>query len=252
MTAEIESNLRGLRRSAPSRLVPSVELGTGLVEGYAPYQSPLGEVVVTFNPRGVSSVDLATGDFEERFCGRRGKGLIRALPPAQWQRLIEKALETGNPGGLPLDLGWLSAFRRQVLEIAGTIPRGQVRPYSWLAAQVGRAGAARAVGSTMAHNPVPLIIPCHRVVRSDGRIGAYSLGGAENKWSLLEHEGAQPEHLEALASTGIRYLGSNTTRIFCYPTCRNARRINQPHLVRFSTKESAVSSGYRPCRVCQP
>ena len=252
MTAEIESRLRHLRGVAPPLLVASVEVGTGLVEGYAPYQSPLGEVVVTFNPRGVSSVDLALGDFEERFFGRRGKRLTRALPPAEWQRLIGKALEKGNPGDLPLDLGSLSGFRRQVLETAGTIPRGQVRPYSWLAAQMGRAGAARAVGSTMAHNPVPLIIPCHRVVRSDGRIGEYSLGGPENKWSLLRSEGADPEHLEELASRGVRYLASDSTRIFCLPTCRNARRITETHLVRFTTKESAASSGYHPCRICLP
>ena len=77
--------------------------------------------------------------------------------------------------------------------IATTIPRGQVRPYQWLAQEAGKPGAARAVGSTMANNPVPLIVPCHRVVRADGSIGQYSLGGVENKRLLLAVEGWNPQ-----------------------------------------------------------
>ncbi|HUO46136.1 MAG TPA: methylated-DNA--[protein]-cysteine S-methyltransferase [Acidimicrobiia bacterium] len=250
--ASLGTSLGNLRTIAPPRLLTGIELGTGLTDGYARYDTVLGEVFVTFNIRGVSSVDLTTGDFEERFRSRFGRPLIRALPPLAWQKGIGRALEEGRPGSLPIDFGALTGFQRQVLEVAATIPRGQVRPYSWLARQTGREGAARAVGSTMARNPVPLIVPCHRVVRSDGRIGAYSLGGATNKWSLLEAEGAGPARLEEMAAAGVRYLGSDSTGIFCHPTCNNARRITPTHLRRFRTKESAASSGYRPCSACRP
>ena len=105
------------------------------------------------------------------------------------------------------------------------IPRGEVRPYGWIASEIGHPAAVRAVGTALGHNPVPLLIPCHRVVRSDGHIGQYSLGGPENKRTLLEWEGADPDELERLAKAGIRYFGSDTTHIVCHPTCHHARRV---------------------------
>jgi O-6-methylguanine DNA methyltransferase len=250
--ASLEDRLSRLGGSAPARLVPAVELGTGLVDGYALYDSPLGEVAVTFNPRGVTSVDLADQAFPQRFQTRFGRQARAALPPPAWQTAIGRALEQGRPGRLPIDFGSLTGFQQAVLTIAATIPRGQVRPYAWLAAESGRPKAARAVGSTMARNPVPLIVPCHRVVRSDGLIGEYSLGGPSNKRSLLRAEGIDSGYLEALATAGYRYLGSDTTGIFCLPTCSNARRITPAHLLRFADKDSAESIGFRACRQCRP
>ena len=72
------------------------------------------------------------------------------------------------------------------------IPRGEVRPYGWIAAEIGRPKAVRAVGTALGHNPVPLIVPCHRVVRTDGTIGQYSLGGPGNKRTILSAEGLDP------------------------------------------------------------
>ena len=132
------------------------------------------------------------------------------------------------------------------------IPRGEVRPYGWVAAEIGRPKAIRAVGTALGHNPVPLIVPCHRVVRTDGTIGQYSLGGPGNKRAILRSEGLDPDGMEALAAAGVRYLGSDTTRIVCLPTCRAARRITAPHVVRFRSMRAAVESGYRPCRICRP
>lgn len=248
----IASQLQTLAVRAPLLLVRAVELGTGLVDGYARYDSPLGEVIVTFNPRGVTSVDLDAGDPEGRFEARFGRQAAAALPPRRWQTAIGRAIEQGRPGALPVDFGKLSDFQQTILRIAATIPRGQVRPYSWLAVQAGKPGAARAVGSTMARNPVPLIVPCHRVVRSDGRIGNYSLGGPENKWSLLSWEGAEPGHLEDLASSGFRFVGSDTTGVFCHPSCAQARRISDAHIQKFRSKESAGSAGFQPCARCRP
>lgn len=250
--AEIATQLESLTVRAPRLLVRAVEVGTGLVDGYSRYGSALGDVIVTFNPTGVTSVDLDEGDPEGRFESRFGRRATPALPPRQWQAAIGRALEQGRPGSLPLDFGKLSEFQQTILRIATTIPRGQVRPYSWLAVQAGKPGAARAVGSTMARNPVPLIVPCHRVVRSDGRIGNYSLGGPDNKWSLLTWEGAEPGRLEDLASRGFRFVGSDSTGVFCHPSCAQARRISPAHLQRFRSIESAASAGFRPCARCRP
>ena len=90
-----------------------------------------------------------------------------------------------------VDLPNCAPFARNVLATCRQIPFGQTRSYSQLAAQVSRARAARSVGTAMARNPVPLIVPCHRVVRSDGRLGGFSaFGGTNTKQRLLRHEQA--------------------------------------------------------------
>ena len=88
---------------------------------------------------------------------------------------------------LPLDLTGLSGFRRDVLLRTARIPFGDRLSYGELAAAAGRPGAARAVGSAQGANPLAIVIPCHRVVRSDGAVGDYA-GGSEAKRWLLEHE----------------------------------------------------------------
>jgi O-6-methylguanine DNA methyltransferase len=248
----IEDQLGSLRRTAPTGVTTGALLGTGHVDGYAVFESPVGEVVVSFNPAGVSSVDLADDASEKRFTVRIGRTMVPAQPPPGWDGKIGRAIDRGTPGDLPIDFRSVTPFRRTVLEVAATIPRGQVRSYGWLARQVGNEGATRAVGSTMASNPVPLIVPCHRVVRTDGTIGNYSLGGVHNKRELLAHEGTDPEWLEQLARRGVRYVGSGTTHIVCHPTCSHARRITDPHRVEFSDLDAAVTSGFRPCEVCRP
>lgn len=248
----LEDQLKTLRREAPRAMTTGALLGTGHIDGYAVFESPVGDVVVSFNPAGVSSVDLADDASEERFTERIGRRMTLARPPKGWDVKIGRAIEHGRPGDLPIDFRSVTPFRRSVLEMTASIPRGQVRSYGWLARQVGNDGATRAVGSTMASNPVPLIVPCHRVVRTDGTIGNYSLGGPHNKRELLSLEGADPEWLESLARRNIRFVGTDSTRIVCHPTCANARRITAPHLVTFSGLEEALDRGYRPCAVCKP
>lgn len=97
-------------------------------------------------------------------------------------------------GGIPgfdiriIDLGECSDFQRKVLQEERKIPRGEVRSYGWIARRIGKPGAARAVGNALSANPFPLVIPCHRAVRSDGSIGGFQ-GGPAMKIDLLEMEG---------------------------------------------------------------
>lgn len=91
----------------------------------------------------------------------------------------------------PVDLQTCTEFQRRVLEACRTIPWGQTWTYAQLAAAAGYPGAARAVGQCMAANPIPLVIPCHRVVGSDGRLRGYSgPGGLAMKLRLLQLESA--------------------------------------------------------------
>lgn len=248
----IESQLAGMLRGLPDGVAEGVALGTGLADGYGLYESPLGTVAVTFNVEGVSSVDLADDEWKNRFVERFGRSVLRAEPPSAWGRYIEPAIDRGTPGKLPVDLRSVTPFQRNVLMVAATIPKGEVRPYGWIASEVERPGAARAVGSTMASNPVPLVVPCHRVVRADGHIGAYSLGGPHNKWELLEHEGANPGRLEELAAHHVRVEGNRSTGVYCYPTCRAIRRSKPDNVVDFSDADRARSDGFRACKICRP
>ena len=90
------------------------------------------------------------------------------------------------------DLDWTghSGFSVAVWKVTRTIPLGATKTYRWVSDRIGRDGASRAVGSALARNPFPLVVPCHRVVRHDGDLGGFSgPGGVLLKRKLLEHEG---------------------------------------------------------------
>ena len=247
--------LAGLREPAPAGLAHSTLVAVGLADDYAVMDSPIGPLRVAWNARGVSTVEEAPDDgaFEARFHARTGRVARRrdALPDGL-ARKIERRLAGDRHNRIDLDLRGSTEFERAVWMKALEIPRGEVRPYGWIAAEIGRPRAVRAVGTALGHNPVPLIVPCHRVVRSDGMIGQYSLGGPRNKRTILAGEGADPDQLEALARAGVRYFGSDTTRIYCLPTCHDARRVTERHLVHFPSARDAAKAGYRPCKHCRP
>lgn len=243
---------------APPTLVPVVLVRTGLADGYWAVATPVGPAYVAWNGTGVSAVVLgnewagdAPAGFEAAFGERIGRRVVPAPPPVELARAVERRLEGDRSVGVRFDLRGLTEFERAVLAKASEIPRGEVRPYAWIAKEIGRPGAVRAVGSSLGRNPIPLLIPCHRVLRSDGRVGDYVFGG-DAKRALLEAEGAGPGHLEDLARAGVRYFGSDTTKIYCYPTCRCARRTTERHLMTFPSAGAAAGAGYRPCKVCRP
>lgn len=101
----------------------------------------------------------------------------------------------GSPRDIPMTPDWSrlpGGFRGRALRACHLIHRGEVITYGELAARAGSPGAARAAGSAMAANPLPVVIPCHRVVGAAGRVGQYSAGGPGAKRRMLEAEGALP------------------------------------------------------------
>ncbi len=244
-------DVRDLRASAPATLRFAVLESVGIVDSYAEAEfEPLGIVYVAASGRGVTHVDVSpdADTFAEDYRVRFGRPLRRGAVP----RAALRALEAGRTTGFDVDLRSVGDFDRSALTVTRHIPRGEVRSYSWVAREIGRDRAVRAVGSAMANNPIPLLIPCHRVVRSDGRIGEYGLGGPEVKRRLLRHEGLEPAELERLASRGVRLVGSDTTHVTCLPSCRDARRITARHRVEFVSAEAARTAGFRACRHCRP
>ncbi|HEX5828791.1 MAG TPA: methylated-DNA--[protein]-cysteine S-methyltransferase [Candidatus Limnocylindrales bacterium] len=244
-----------LARTAPDHLADDVLVETGHVDRMAPVDSPLGTLWVAWNGRGVSEVEQAASgvDAAARHGARTGRRtvLADALPPALADA-IRRRLAGESRVRIPLDLRGRTEFEVAVWTKALEIPRGEVRPYGWIAAEIGRPKAVRAVGTALGHNPVPLIVPCHRVVRTDGTIGQYSLGGPGNKRTILAAEGLDADSLEDAARRGERLSGSTTTRIVCWPTCRHARRTQDRYRVSFRSLREAGARGYRPCKVCRP
>jgi O-6-methylguanine DNA methyltransferase len=240
---------------APAHVAEDVLVDTGLADRMAPMDSPLGTLWVAWNGRGISEVELAPDGAEaaarhERRTGRRTS--VAAALPHELAAAIGRRLAGETRVRIPLDLRGRTEFEVAVWTKALEIPRGEVRPYGWIAAEIGRPKAVRAVGTALGHNPVPLIVPCHRVVRTDGTIGQYSLGGPGNKRTILAAEGLDPEGLEDAARRGERLSGSTTTRIVCWPTCRHARRTQGRYRVSFRSLREAGAKGYRPCKVCRP
>jgi O-6-methylguanine DNA methyltransferase len=103
---------------------------------------------------------------------------------------VVNAIRGGIPDVSYCDLEDLSPFTRSVLESACRIPLGETRSYEWVAGDIGMPGAARAVGNALAANPVPLAIPCHRVIGRNGEVGEYALGRT-TKRALLSAEGLE-------------------------------------------------------------
>jgi O-6-methylguanine DNA methyltransferase len=187
---QLLQDLRGMGHGvrAPAGLLERVMDELDLGDRYTSLQTELGPVFVAWNRMGVSAVMKTTsaGEFEARFGERFG----RSARPAP---------------GLPADFGErfdlrsVTEFERAVLLKAREIPRGEVRTYGWIAAQLGRPLAVRAVGSALRKNPVPILIPCHRVVRSDGHIGNYALGGRDSKTLILAAEGLREDQIQQMA-----------------------------------------------------
>ena len=245
-----------LLRETATRITPAQDQAVlvngvlaGATDSFFGVDSPIGAVYVAVGPNGVRH--LAPAASEEEFIRRYRERFKRFVAPAATGLvgdLAEKIAATlaGERMEVPLDLSWATPFQRRVLQTVRDIPRGEVRPYVWVAREAGSPGASRAVGNVMANNPVPLLVPCHRVVRNDGRTGSYAFG-ADEKVRLLKLEGVSPEEI-----SDAPYVATPTTGIVCHATCRNARRIQPENRRTFRSAGNAFAAGYRPCKVCRP
>ena len=237
---------------APTGFAERVLASAGVADSYALFDSVLGRVYVAWNRLGVSAAMRAPSadEFEAWFRKEIGRELVRVAPPADMAARIEDQLS--GKRRMKFDLRGLTPFSQAVLLKTLTIPRGQVRPYGWIAREIGHPAAVRAVGTALANNPIPYFIPCHRVIRSDGVIGNYGGGGPEAKKSILTLEGVQLRRLQDLARSGLRYEGVRSTKIFCFPTCWHGRTVREENFVYFHDEAEARAAGYRPCKDCRP
>lgn len=144
----------------------------------------------------------------------------------------------------------VSLFQKKVLQKLLEVPRGAVVSYQALGAAAGAPKGARAVGNAMHNNPLPIYVPCHRVIASDGGIGGYG-GGIARKLQLLRSEGfALPQAAVRLPDSFV--LGHRQTKIYCRQTCRTAAHVDRSRLMFFAGGRQAQQAGMRPCKICQP
>ena len=172
----------------------------------------------------------------------------RAATPAGARRHVEQArveLAQYLAGRravftVPLDLGGIGPFQAKVLAEARRIPFGTVESYGAIADRVGHPRAARAVGNALGANPVPIIVPCHRVIRGSGTWDHYAFGREVKT------------HLLALERTTPALVGSRTTGIVCLRGCPHGEQIAGAQGVLFASLRAAERAGYRQCRECRP
>jgi O-6-methylguanine DNA methyltransferase len=250
-----ESNLRefgsATRRSVAPDFTAKVFSRCSL-DRYTVAQSTLGDVYVAWTADGVSALRLAQDEhaFEAWYGERFGRRCVRAVEDDPTSSAARAKLR-GEDVTVPLDLSDCSPFEQRVLDHAAKIRRGHARPYAWLAREVGMPEATRAVGNALGHNPVPLLIPCHRIIRTDNTIGGYVFG-SDLKRTLLEEEGVDFGALERVTRRGFRYVGSGDGT-FCLPTCGSvAKHVDSPGYVGLRSLEDAHNHGLVPCPSCRP
>ena len=215
--------------------------------------SRLGATFVAFTGAGVQfvrSAESVHGDaaaFAEAYRDRFGRPL-RPAGRAPAGLLVALA---GRPTPVRLDLRGLSDFERDVLTATSRIPVGQIRPYGWVAREAGCPRAVRAVGSVLARNPVPLLIPCHRVVRADGLLGDYMFGST-HKEQLLRAEQMNVDEVAALARRGCTSWAATPPAWSASPPARPPAGSPPPTATASAPSAAALAAGYRPCHHCRP
>jgi len=158
--------------------------------------SPLGPLFLAASSRGLCNVDF--GLSEASFLAELDPLARTEHSPAALASIASQLHDyfDGSRTGfdVPLDLSSVTPFQLSVLQAARTIPTGTVWTYGQLARAIGKPRASQAVGQALGHNPVPIVIPCHRVIAGDGSLGGYSGGGGlTSKRLLLNLEGALPD-----------------------------------------------------------
>ncbi|MFQ5923272.1 MAG: methylated-DNA--[protein]-cysteine S-methyltransferase [Anaerolineales bacterium] len=157
--------------------------------------SAVGPLLVAVSDQGVVAIEFGTDEagFVRELEARHGVTAIRSMERSRetMSQILQYLSGDRRSFELEIDLRGSTEFQRKVLEAAVSVPPGYVATYGEIAARIGKPQSSRAVGQALARNPIPIIVPCHRVVAADGALTGYSgAGGIETKAHLLRLEGA--------------------------------------------------------------
>jgi methylated-DNA-[protein]-cysteine S-methyltransferase len=249
--AAIENMLRIARRRLARALAPirrSVAR-VGVIE------SSLGRLLVAESTRGLVALTyLDSRDGETVIVALKRKfDLVEDRATAEQIGAEIKRHLAGDRDAIahrPIDLSLVvSEFQRRALKRLRNVPPGSVVTYQGLAAAIGSPSSQRAIGTTMASNPLPIYVPCHRVIKSDGTIGNYG-GGVARKLKLLRAEGFAVDRGDRVPPEAV--YGHWQSRIFCRPTCSAVRRAERKQWIIFTDSARARGVGMRACKLCHP
>jgi len=220
--------------------------------------SPLGPILIAVTEHGVSLVE---------YLGRGG---------AAGSRLFREAGVEAEEGGADLDqfhrelrefiegqrrqLDWSldlrsarSDFQRQVMNATVAVPYGAVASYAGIARELGRPSAVRAVAQALRHNPLPIVVPCHRIIGSTGKLVGYAGNRVALKERLLGVEGVPVNARAASVERGAMYhYDPNPDHQYCLPTCGSILRRPLGQIRLFAHREQAGAWGLEPCLDCRP
>jgi methylated-DNA-[protein]-cysteine S-methyltransferase len=230
------------------------------IVAYRVFESPLGPILLAHSEQGVVLVEYLQGRRDlaaSRLARQRGIEAVEDGGEAEGLYRDFRAYVEGRAQRLPwaLDLRLArSPFQRKVLEHTAQIPYGAVISYKRLANDLGQPQAVRAVAQALRWNPVPIAIPCHRVVGASGLLTGYAGGETTRKRQLLSTEGVPvvPAHEDFAIARGAMYILAPGDREYCIPSCASTETLHSGLLTYFGSRKSAEAVGLNPCTGCRP
>jgi O-6-methylguanine DNA methyltransferase len=227
---------------------------------YRIFPSPLGHILIARSELGISLVeylDRGTTLRASRLANEPGVEIAEGGPDleAAYRDLVEYLHGRRQRFDWPLDLRLArSDFQRAVLQATATIPYGAVVSYMGLAHDLGKASAPRAVAQALRWNPLPIVIPCHRVIGASGALTGYAGSKLGLKQRLLTIEGVPTttEGDDPTIRAQAMYVLYPGDREYCIPTCPSLDTRRPAPLTRFGSRQHAEAVGLAPCTTCRP
>ena len=227
---------------------------------YRIFPSPLGHILVGRTEHGIALVEYLHGGTSlsaSRLASSEGVDAVAGGP--ELERLQRDLMD--YLAGRRRDLGWpldwrlaTSDFARAVLQTTAAIPYGAVASYAGVARRIGKPSAVRAVAQALRWNPLPIVVPCHRVIGTSGRLTGYAGDKLDLKQQLLTVEGVQLHAARrdfSVARERMYALGEGETE-YCLPTCGSIGTRSLAEVTLFASRADAESGGFAPCGSCRP
>jgi methylated-DNA-[protein]-cysteine S-methyltransferase len=227
--------------------------------GFGIFPSPLGRILIARSEQGVALVQYlpAGGGLPAHVRRLLGEDAVedRAATEALRAELVEYLEGRRARLDWPLDLRRMrSDFQRRVLEATAALPYGAVTSYAGIAARIGAPSAVRPVAQALRWNPLPIVIPCHRVIGSSGALTGYAGRQVGLKQRLLAVEGVKTVAVrdDFMVNREAMYTMVTGDREYCVPTCGSLPSRSLSTLTLFGTREGAEAAGFEPCSTCRP
>jgi methylated-DNA-[protein]-cysteine S-methyltransferase len=227
--------------------------------GFGIYPSPLGPVLIGRSEQGVALVQYLpeSGSLTAHVRRLLGEEAVEDRPATEGLRAELQEYLEGRRARLewPLDLRRMrSDFQRRVLAATAALPYGAVTSYAGIAARIGAPTAVRPVAQALRWNPLPIVIPCHRVIGSTGALTGYAGKRVDLKQRLLAVEGVKTvaTHHDFRVPREAMYALMNGETEYCVPTCGSLSSKPLSMLTLFGTRERAEAAGFAPCTTCRP